>query len=125
MHPYPLDSFQTGASSPHSKRTLSGGPSVRCFLICQVPTMAETSSSTQGAQENGPMCKKDLLISATPRIVKYAKKGKYAKLVEALDRGDPINSVDNCRRSALFHAALKGHMKCLKELLKRGANPNQ
>ena len=81
--------------------------------------MAENTSSNQ---DSGPMGRQKQL---TPEIVKYAKKGKFDKLVEALDRGDLVGSVDKCKRSALFHAALKGHKKCLKELLKRGANPNQ
>ena len=84
--------------------------------------MAENTSSNQ---DSGPMGRQKQLISTTPEIVKYAKKGNFAKLVEALDRGDLVGSVDKCKRSALFHAALKGHKKCLKELLKRGANPNQ
>ncbi len=58
-------------------------------------------------------------------LVRYAKKGQYAKLIEALERGDNVNSVDGKRRSALHCAALNGHKKCLKELLRRGANPNQ
>ncbi len=58
-------------------------------------------------------------------LVRYAKKGHYAKLVEVLDRGDNVNSVDSKKRSALFCAAFNGHKKCLKELLRRGANPNQ
>ena len=60
----------------------------------------------------------------TPKVVKYAKQGKLQKLVEALDRGGNVNSVDSQRKSALFYAALGGHKKCVKELLKRGANPN-
>ena len=60
----------------------------------------------------------------TPKVIKYAKKGQFGKLVQALDGGDHVNSVDSQRRSALFHAALGGHKKCLKELLRRGANPN-
>ena len=59
-----------------------------------------------------------------PKIIKYAKQGKLQKLVESLDRGDHVNSVDGQRKSALFYAALRGHKKCVKELLKRGANPN-
>ena len=60
----------------------------------------------------------------TPKIIKHAKRGQFRKLVQALDRGEHVNSVDRQRRSALFHAALGGHKKCLKELLRRGANPN-
>ena len=61
----------------------------------------------------------------TPRVVKYAKRGQLRKLVRALDGGENVNSVDSKRRSALFLAAFGGHKKCLKELLRRGANPNQ
>ena len=60
----------------------------------------------------------------TPKIIKYAKRGRLLKLVEALEKGDHVNSVDSQRRSALFYAALGGHKKCVKELLRRGANPN-
>ena len=60
----------------------------------------------------------------TPKIIKYARRGNLLKLVEALERGDHVNSVDSQRRSALFYAALGGHKKCVKELLRRGANPN-
>lgn len=58
-------------------------------------------------------------------MVKYAKRGQLRKLVQALDRGENVNSVDDKRRSVLFLAAFGGHKKCLKELLRRGANPNQ
>lgn len=63
--------------------------------------------------------------SPAPKVVKYAKKGRLRKLKEALNNGEPLDVLDNRRRSALFYAALNGHKKCLKELLKRGANPNQ
>lgn len=60
------------------------------------------------------------------KVVKYAKKGQYEKLVSALEKnGDLVNSTDHHKQSALFHAALNGHKDCLKELLKRGADPNQ
>lgn len=61
-----------------------------------------------------------------PLVVKYASKGTVQKMVNALERlGEPVNSTDNYYQSALYHAALNGHKKCLKELLKRGADPNQ
>lgn len=61
-----------------------------------------------------------------PRVVKYAKRGQVEKLVQAVEElGEPINSTDSHQHSALFYAALSGHKKCLKELLKRGADPNQ
>lgn len=64
--------------------------------------------------------------SFVPRVIKYARKGDVDKMVQAVEElGDPINSTDNHQHSALFHAALNGHKKCLKELLKRGADPNQ
>ena len=65
------------------------------------------------------------LDETTPSVVRFAKKGHFTKLVEALDRGGEVNSVDKHGRSALFCAALNGQKKCLKELLRRGANPNQ
>lgn len=61
-----------------------------------------------------------------PRIVEYARRGRVEKMVLAVEElGEPINSTDSYQHSALFHAALNGHKKCLKELLKRGADPNQ
>ena len=63
---------------------------------------------------------------STPMVVKYANKGQYEKMLAALeDLGESVNSTDCYNRSALFHAALNGHKKCLKELLRRGADPNQ
>ena len=66
-------------------------------------------------------------IDATiPKVMKYAKKGHYGKLVIALEKdGVLVNSTDRKKQSALFHAALNGHKKCVVELLKRGADPNQ
>ena len=63
--------------------------------------------------------------SPTPKIVKYAKKGQLRKLKNALNNGESLDVVDSRKRGVLYYAALKGHKKCLKELLKRGANPNQ
>ncbi len=74
-----------------------------------------------GVQQN-PQC---LEKGPTPSLVKYAKRGHYVKLVEALDKGGDANSVDSHLRSALYYAALNGYKKCVKELLRRGANPNQ
>ena len=64
------------------------------------------------------------MSKTTPKLIKYAKRGQLHKLIQALDGGEPVNCLDEKKRSALFHAALKGHKKCLKELLRRGANPN-
>ena len=61
----------------------------------------------------------------TAKVVKYARQGQWRKLVQALDEGASANATDKERRSALFFAALKGNKKCLKELLRRGADPNQ
>lgn len=64
--------------------------------------------------------------AAVPKVVKYARKGQHEKLVSALENdGELVNSTDHLNQSALFHAALNGNKKCLKELLKRGADPNQ
>lgn len=60
-----------------------------------------------------------------PRVVKYARSGRHRRMVDAIKAGEPVNSVDSERRSALFHAALRGNKKCLKELLRRGGDPNQ
>ena len=62
----------------------------------------------------------------TPLVVKCASSGEFEKMVHALDGlGEKVNSTDSNQHSALFYAALNGHKKCLKELLKRGADPNQ
>ena len=61
----------------------------------------------------------------TAKVVKYARRGQWRKLVHALDKGASVNAADKERRSALFFAALNGNKKCLKELLRRGADPNQ
>ena len=63
---------------------------------------------------------------AIPQVVKYASKGQFERMVQALDVfAEPVNSTDSHQRNALFYAALNGHKKCLKELLRRGADPNQ
>ncbi len=62
----------------------------------------------------------------TPQVVKCASSGQLEKMVQALDElGEEVNSTDHYQHSALFYAALNGHKKCLKELLRRGADPNQ
>ena len=62
----------------------------------------------------------------TPQVVKCASSGQFEKMVKALDElGEEVNSTDSHQHSALFYAALNGHKKCLKELLRRGADPNQ
>lgn len=85
--------------------------------------MAGNKSSEQDIDQSVYNIKRP--SGSTPLVVKLAKKGKLVKLVECLDGGDAVNSVDKERNSALFYAALNGHRKCLKELLRRGANPNQ
>ena len=59
------------------------------------------------------------------KVVKYASRGQWRDLVRELDKGASVNATDGKRRSALFLAALNGKKKCLKELLRRGADPNQ
>lgn len=59
------------------------------------------------------------------KVVKYARRGQWRDLVRTLDKGASVNATDEKRRSALFLAALNGKKKCVKELLKRGADPNQ
>lgn len=61
-----------------------------------------------------------------PQVVRYAFRGQCEKMVHALEElGEPVNSIDCYQHSALFYAALNGHKKCLKALLRRGADPNQ
>ena len=65
-------------------------------------------------------------IEELPLVVKYSMKGQCEKMLRAMEIfGESVNSTDSHFQSALFHAALKGHKKCLKELLKKGADPNQ
>ncbi len=62
----------------------------------------------------------------TPKVILYASRGRYDKMVSALEKEEAsVNSTDKYLRSALFYAALNGRKKCLKELLRRGADPNQ
>ena len=61
-----------------------------------------------------------------PQVVKFASRGQCGKMIQALEEmGEGVNCVDGSQRSALFYAALNGHKKCVKELLRRGADPNQ
>ena len=60
-----------------------------------------------------------------PSIIKHAKRGNYWRVVGAIGTGESVNSVDSEGRSALFFAAVNGNKKCLKELLRKGADPNQ
>ncbi len=61
-----------------------------------------------------------------PLVVRYACRGQFEKMVQALEElGESVNSTDCHQHSALFYASLNGHKKCLKELLRRGADPNQ
>ena len=61
-----------------------------------------------------------------PQVIEFASKGQFEKMVQALEENEEsVNSTDCHQHSALFYAALNGHKKCLKELLRRGADPNQ
>jgi len=65
-------------------------------------------------------------IRAATKIAKYARKGKLEKLTKELEsRKYLLNCTDDRKRSPLFLAAYYGNVKCVKELLKRGADPNQ
>ena len=61
----------------------------------------------------------------TQKVLKYSKSGHLNKLLRVLSGGCSVNSVDDERKSILFYAALNGHKQVVKELLRRGANPNQ
>ncbi len=64
--------------------------------------------------------------NTTRKILKYSRKGEVEKLTRALEKHkDLINCTDDHKQTPLYHAAYNGRVKCLKELLKRGANPNQ
>ena len=65
-------------------------------------------------------------VSAASKIAKYARKGRLEKLLKELEsRKSLVNCTDDQKRSPLFLAAYYGKVKCVKELLKRGADPNQ
>jgi ankyrin repeat protein len=64
--------------------------------------------------------------NVVPLVIKYASSGDSERMVQAVDKlGESVNCTDSHQHNALFYAALYGHKKCLKELLKRGADPNQ
>ena len=70
------------------------------------------------------LCERD---SVEKTLLKHAARGNLRRLVATLDRGDcpRVNSVrDEEGRTALHLAALGGHKECLKELLRRRADPN-
>lgn len=111
----------------------SGGRSLECKCACSVTETkfvwsrqmaGKIFKSLKLRRRRTPHTDHDQDTPKIPKVIKYAKQGRFRKLVEALDGGEHVNSVDLQRRSALFHAAVGGHKKCLKELLKRGANPN-
>lgn len=69
-------------------------------------------------------CIEDSVESA---LLKHAARGNLRRLVTTLNRRDcpNVNGVcDEDGRTALHLAALGGHKECLKELLRRRANPN-
>lgn len=71
-------------------------------------------------------CSKKGWGGSVPKVVKYARRGQYDKMVQALEGlGEDVDSTDSQQHSALYYAALNGHTRCLKELLKRGADPNR
>ena len=65
--------------------------------------------------------------SVEKALLKHAARGSLRRLLATLDRRD-CPQVDRVRdengRTALHLAALGGHKECLKELLRRRANPN-
>ena len=70
------------------------------------------------------LCEEDSVEKA---LLKHAARGNLRRLMATLDRPDcpSVNNLfDDNRRTALHLAALGGHKECLKELLRRRANPN-
>lgn len=59
-------------------------------------------------------------------VLKHARRGNLRRLVRALDGCDnsPNSIRDENGRTALHLVAIGGHKKCLKELLRRRADPN-
>jgi ankyrin repeat protein len=58
-------------------------------------------------------------------VLKHARQGNLRRLVRALDQCNSVNNVrDEKGRTALHLAAIGGHKECLKELLRRRADPN-
>lgn len=56
--------------------------------------------------------------------VLYAKTGKLEKLRACLDGGVSPSAADDSRVSLLVHAASRGHLAVVEELLRRGADAN-
>ena len=61
---------------------------------------------------------------AEEKLLKYARRGRLRQLVRSLDQNVSPNCRDERGRSALYLASLGGHKECIKELLRRGADPN-
>ena len=59
-------------------------------------------------------------------VLKHSRRGNLRRLVRALDRcnNSPNSIRDEKGRTALHLAAFSGHKECLKELLRRRADPN-
>jgi len=94
----------------HAK--ISGGTALSNALACERPDVAEYLKS-QGADW------------ATPFLLYAARKGKLAKVREALAAGANINAATGPKgRTALMLAADSGHATIVQHLLKNGANPN-
>ena len=56
------------------------------------------------------------------KLHKYAKKGKYRKLKKVLKYCVDVDEFDDAGKTALYYAYEAGHKKCIKTLLKHGAD---
>ena len=58
-------------------------------------------------------------------VLKAAKGGNTRKLKKLLDEGVAVDACDVELQTPLFMAALKGHLRCVRLLIEKKANPNQ
>ncbi len=63
-------------------------------------------------------------MQAPDELFAFAAKGELARVEELLERGVPIDASDKFDRTALAHAATKGHLSMVDFLLRNGADPN-
>ena len=59
------------------------------------------------------------------QLVYYASKGSIDKIKQCLNKGVHVDAANCAGEAALFHASLADRRRCVKFLLRLGANPNR
>ncbi|XP_040605363.1 inactive serine/threonine-protein kinase TEX14 [Mesocricetus auratus] len=62
--------------------------------------------------------------SLEAQLLEYAKQGNYVKVKKILKKGICVDAINSLGQSALFVAALLGHMKLVDVLVDYGSDPN-